>query len=214
MTFVPDLSVLAAYTTACVILTITPGPDMTLFVGRALSEGRLAGLASMLGAMVGSLIHTMLVAFGLSALIAASASAFFVVKIVGALYLIWIAVQTLRHGSALTVSATDHKRQTPLSRVFMAGLLVNLLNPKIVLFFLTFLPQFVAANDPHASGKLIFLGVFFVVVAAPLTIPMVLMADVFSRTLKRSPRAMKLCDWLFAGIFGSFAVKILLTSRG
>ncbi len=150
MTFLPDGPILLAFTLACVILAVTPGPDMTLFVSRALSQGRAAGFMSMAGALMGSVVHTMLVAFGLSALIAASATAFFVVKLVGALYLLWLAVQTIRHGSALTVSSQQGTTRS-LRRVFLAGLTVNLLNPKIALFFLTFLPQFVAAGDPDAA---------------------------------------------------------------
>lgn len=212
MTFIPDSPVLLAFTVACIVLAITPGPDMTLFVSRALQQGRAAGLMSMAGALFGSVVHTMLVAFGLSALIAASATAFFVVKLVGALYLLWLAIQTIRHGSALTVSREKRERRT-LSRVFFAGLLVNLLNPKIALFFLTFLPQFVTAGDPNAAGKLIFLGLYFVALSIPICGAMVLGADAFSTALKRSPRVMRAFDWLFAGVIGGFALKLLWASR-
>ncbi|MBA5778642.1 LysE family translocator [Stappia sp. F7233] len=212
MTFVPDSAVLLAFTIACIVLAITPGPDMTLFVSRALQQGRAAGLMSMAGALFGSVVHTMLVAFGLSALIAASATAFFVVKLVGALYLLWLAIQTIRHGSALTVSREKSERRG-LPRVFLAGLLVNLLNPKIALFFLTFLPQFVTAGDPNAAGKLIFLGLYFVLLSIPICGAMVLGADAFSKTLRRSPRVMRTFDWLFAGVIGGFALKLLWASR-
>ena len=213
MTFLPDIATLAAFTLACLVLVLTPGPDMTLFVGRSLSQGRAAGMASMAGAAAGNVIHTMLAAFGLSALIAASAEAFFVVKIVGALYLLWLAFQSLRHGSALSVSPERGSTQKPLSRVFAAGLLVNLLNPKIILFFLTFLPQFVTAGDPDAAGKLVFLGLYMVAFSLPFCAAMVLMAEGFARSLRRSPSIMRMIDWLFAGIIGGFAVKILFASR-
>ena len=211
MAFLPDPATMVTFTLACLVLVLTPGPDMTLFVGRSLSEGRASGMASMLGALTGNVIHTLLIAFGLSALIAASAQAFFVVKIAGAVYLLWLAVQSIRHGSALSV--TPDKTARPLSRVFATGVLVNLLNPKIILFFLTFLPQFVAASDPDAAAKMLFLGLYMVLFSLPFCAGMVLMAEGFSKSLRRSPRIMRAIDWLFAGIIGGFAMKILLTSR-
>ncbi|MCA1300248.1 LysE family translocator [Stappia indica] len=213
MSFIPDLATLATFTAACLVLVLTPGPDMTLFVSRSLSEGRAAGMASMLGAATGNLVHTLLIAFGLSALIAASAEAFLVVKLVGALYLLWLAYQSIRHGSALTVRADAPAQRRPLSRVFATGLLVNLLNPKIILFFLTFLPQFVTAGDPEASAKLVFLGLYMIAFSLPFCAAMVLAAEGFSASLRKSPRVMRLVDWLFASVIGGFAVKILLTNR-
>lgn len=214
MSFIPDAATLAAFTAAVLVLVMTPGPDMTLFVSRALTQGRASGLVSVLGTSTGSVVHTLLVAFGLSALLTASAEAFLVLKVVGALYLLWLAYQGLRHGSALSVAARADTPRVPLGRVYLTGLLVNLLNPKIVLFFLTFLPQFVAANDPDAAGKLVFLGLYLVVLSVPFCVAMVLMAEGFSKGLRRSPRLMRAIDWLFAGVIGGFAVKILMTSRG
>ena len=95
MTFIPDLPTILAFSVACFVLTITPGPDMTLFLGRTLAGGRAAGIAAYAGASTGSLIHTTLAAVGLSALIAASPEAFLVLKIFGAGYLIFLAVQVL-----------------------------------------------------------------------------------------------------------------------
>ncbi len=99
----PDTAVLLPFTIAVVVIALTPGPDMTFFLGRALAQGRAAGLAAMAGASTGILVHTMLVALGLSALIVAAPTAFLALKIVGALYLAWLAVQAIRHGSALTL---------------------------------------------------------------------------------------------------------------
>jgi threonine/homoserine/homoserine lactone efflux protein len=93
----------------------------------------------------------------------------------------------------------------------MKGIAINLLNPKIILFFMTFLPQFVSAHDPHAPGKLFFLGMMFIVVSLPVTIPLVFMAHGFSQMLRRTPTVTRVVDYLFAGIFTAFAVKILTT---
>jgi threonine/homoserine/homoserine lactone efflux protein len=210
MDYIPAPSVLAAYSVACFILFVTPGPDMSLFLSRTMTGGRRAGIASMLGANLGCLVHTALAAVGLSAVIAASPSAFLVIKIVGALYLAWLAVDAIRNGSALNVREGNQERASFL-KVFGTGLMINLSNPKVVLFFVTFLPQFVSASDPHAAGKLAFLGAYFVVFTAPFCVLMILGAERVVTSLKRRPRIMRAIDWLFAGVFGAFAARILLT---
>jgi threonine/homoserine/homoserine lactone efflux protein len=159
MTFIPDTAVLLAYTAACFVLFITPGPDMSLFLAKTVAGGRRAGLAAMLGAQVGCCVHTLLAALGVSALLAASQTAFFVLKAVGGLYLLWLAIDAIRHGSALNLKS-EGRREVSARHTFLLGIGVNLTNPKIVLFFVTFLPQFVDAADPYAREKLVFLGVY------------------------------------------------------
>lgn len=208
MNFLPDFTILAAFTLAAAVLIVTPGPDMTLFVGKALTQGRAAGFAAMMGAASGVVVHTLLAAFGLSALLAASETAFMVVKIAGALYLVWLAVQAVRQGSALTLE-TQPGKMRGLGEVWLTGFGINLLNPKIVLFFVTFLPQFVSAGDADARGKLVFLGLYFIALSIPACGAMIMMAERFSAALKRSPRTMKAMDWLFAGLMGAFALRIV-----
>ncbi|HEV7415176.1 MAG TPA: LysE family translocator [Tianweitania sediminis] len=208
MTFLHELSIFLQFALATLVIAVTPGPDMTLFVGRALSNGRAAGFACMFGAMCGIVIHTSLVALGLSALIVASPEAFFALKIGGAGYLVFLAVQAIRKGSAFSPDTTKRKPRSLLSN-WATGLSINLLNPKIILFFMTFLPQFVSASDPHAPGKLFFLGLMFIPLSLPVTIPMVIAADRFAGLLKKSPRVTRIVDYLFAGIFSAFALKIL-----
>ena len=208
MPFIPDWPTIIQFAIATFIISITPGPDMTLFVGRALSNGRAAGFACMFGAMTGIVIHTSLVALGLSALIVASPQAFWVLKIGGAGYLVWLAFQALRYGSAFSPEKKGGAPHSLFSN-WATGLGVNLLNPKIILFFMTFLPQFVSAADPHAPGKLFFLGLLFIALALPITAPMVLAADRFAGLLKRSPRVTRVIDYLFAGVFSAFALKII-----
>jgi threonine/homoserine/homoserine lactone efflux protein len=145
-------------------------------------------------------------------LIVAAPKAFLALKIVGALYLVWLAYQAIRYGSAFKPQ-TEKAKPVPLSQHWMTGLAINLLNPKIILFFMTFLPQFVSASDPHAPGKLMFLGVMFIVVSMPVVVPIILAADKVAVFLKQSPRATRVIDYLFAGVFSAFAVKILLTQK-
>jgi threonine/homoserine/homoserine lactone efflux protein len=208
MTFIPDPTILLAYTLACFVLFITPGPDMSLFLAKTVSGGRRAGMAAMLGAFTGCLVHTMLAALGLSALLAASATAFFVLKVVGGFYLLWLAIDAIRHGSALNVRS-DARAELSVWRIFLVGVGVNLTNPKVVLFFVTFLPQFVTPSDPYAAQKLLFFGLYFTVINLPLCALLILVADQVIALLKTRPRIMRGIDYTFAGIFGAFAVKIL-----
>ncbi|MGO4706667.1 LysE family translocator [Microvirga sp. 2MCAF38] len=211
MTFLPDLSTLLTYSLACTVLFITPGPDMSLFLAKTMAGGRKAGMASMLGAMVGCCVHTLLAALGLSALLAASVTAFTVLKIVGALYLLWLAVDAVRHGSALNLKQ-DEKAEVSIWKTFMVGVGINLTNPKVVLFFVTFLPQFVQAGDPNAAEKLVFLGLYFIALTAPMAAIMILGADKVIALLRRRPKVMRAIDYSFAGLFSAFAVKILATA--
>jgi len=208
MSYIPDLATLLQFAVATFVIAITPGPDMTLFVGRALSEGRASGFACMLGAFTGCLVHTSLVALGLSALIVASPTAFLALKIFGAGYLIWLAYQALRHGSAFSPDATPRLPRS-FAQNWATGLGINLMNPKIILFFMTFLPQFVSAHDAHAPGKLLFLGIFFIILSIPITAPMVIAADRFAGLLRKSPRVTRIVDYVFAGVFSAFALKIV-----
>ena len=210
MPFVPETTILLAYSLACLVLFITPGPDMSLFLAKTLSGGRRAGIAAMTGAMLGCVVHSLLAAFGISALIVASPTGFLALKIVGALYLFWLAIDAIRNGSAVNISAAE-AGDVSFWRTFALGVSINLTNPKVILFFVTFLPQFVDAHDPHASGKLLFLGIYFVVLTSPLAVLMILGAERLLRSLQRNPRVLRFIDWIFAGVFGAFAARILTT---
>lgn len=210
MDYIPGLPVLAAFSLAVLLLAITPGPDMTLWMSRAIRDGRAIGMMTMLGTNLGIVVHTLLVAFGVSALVVASPVAFLVLKTAGAGYLLWLAIQALRNRSVLVVEAAG-KTSVSKGKAFLNGLWVNLLNPKIIIFFMTFLPQFVSVNDPHVTGKLIFLGVLSILIALPVAIIVVLGANGLAEWLRRKPQVMRAVDYVFAGVFSVFAVKILLT---
>lgn len=212
MTSLPDPGVLLAYSLACFVLFITPGPDMSLFLAKTMAGGRRAGLAAMLGTMVGCCVHTLLAAAGLSALLAASVTAFTVLKVVGALYLLWLALDAIRNGSALNLKDQD-RAAVSVRKTFWLGVGVNLTNPKIVLFFVTFLPQFVAADDPFAPQKLVFLGLYFIAFSTPLAALMIFGAERVIALLRGRPKVMRAIDYSFAALFGAFAVKILTTQE-
>jgi threonine/homoserine/homoserine lactone efflux protein len=210
MDFVPSLPTQLAFAVASLLLAATPGPDMTLSMSRALANGKKAALLVVVGTGLGIAVHTLLVAFGVSALITASPAAFLMLKTGGAAYLLWLAVQAIRYGSSLSVKNVTEANGTALSNI-VAGFMANILNPKIVIFFMTFLPQFVSADDPAVTGKLLFLGFFFIVIGMPVNALAVLAADWLAAWLRRNERAMRTIDYSFAGVFSVFAVKILLT---
>jgi threonine/homoserine/homoserine lactone efflux protein len=209
LSFVPSLPVLAAFVLASIVLGITPGPDMTFFLSKTVAQSRKAGFAAFAGASTGIAVHTVLVALGLSALLAASATAFTILKFVGAAYLAYLAYDAIRHGSSLSLASGS--KPESLHAIYIKGLLINLLNPKIIIFFVTFLPQFVSATDPNVPGKLLFLGAVFMIVNVPLCSALILAAERISAALKGSSRATRFVDWLFAGVLGAFAVKLILT---
>lgn len=209
MVFIPSPEILLAFTAAGLVLIFTPGPDMTLFLGQTLTAGRARGFAAMFGALTGIVCHSILVSLGLSALLLASATAFTVLKFVGAAYLAWLAVDALRRGSAFTVR-TQASAPRPIMQVYLMGLGINLLNPKVVMFFVTFLPQFISVDDPHAGSKMLFLGLYLNVLSVPTCSALILGAERFTTALRRSPRILRAIDYLFATLMGAFAVRLLL----
>lgn len=128
----------------------------------------------------------------------------------GAAYLLWLAIQAIRYGSSLSVTKVTEAKGTILSNI-ATGFSVNILNPKVVIFFMTFLPQFVTANDPAVTGKLLFLGFFFIAIGMPVNALVVLAADWLAAWLQRNRRVMRAIDYGFAGVFSIFAVKIFFT---
>jgi threonine/homoserine/homoserine lactone efflux protein len=208
--FFTSPSLAAAYVVACLLLAATPGADMALFLSRTLTGGRAQGFAAQAGASAGLIFHTFAAALGLSALLAASAQAYEAAKIAGALYLLWLAWRAIRHGSALRLK-TDAPARGGLRGAFATGLLINLTNPKIVLFFVTFLPQFISASDPHASMKLFVLGFGFIAITTAVNAVIILVAGRFAVATKRNPRALRLFDYGFAALMSAFAARLVWT---
>ena len=211
MSFIPSLSVLAAFSLAGALLALTPGPDMALFLSRTIGGGRRLGFVALFGAASGLVVHALLASLGLSAVLAASPGAFAALKTAGAAYLLYIAVQMLRHGSALNVA--DSKPESAFA-TWATGLGINLLNPKVILFYVTFLPQFVDAADPQAGGKMLFLGLYQLSIGIPVSALIILAAERFVGAVKARPRLMRTIDYCFAGLMGAFAARLLLAQRG
>ena len=173
-------------------------------MSRSINYGRTHGLLTFLGAMLGILVHSALVALGISLLIVAAPPLFLALKIVGAVYLLWLAFQAVRKGGGFRLAAAARQRPT-LWQSFLAGVMIDLLNPKVVLFFVTFLPQFVHAADPGAPGQLFFLGLEYFMLSLPAGVALVWFADWIARALTRSRLVERVLNWGFAGVFTTFA---------
>ena len=158
-------------------------------------------------------MHTLLVAFGISALITASPTAFTILKTGGAGYLLWLAIQAVRVGSTFSdkPGAADLEPRVSALENISTGFWVNLLNPKVIIFFMTFLPQFVSAGDPNVTGKLLVLGMLFIMIGMPVNTIVVLAADKLSNWLRNNKKVLRGLDYSFAGVFSIFAVKIFMT---
>jgi len=152
---------LGLFVVSGLLLNVTPGPDILYIVGRSSMHGPRAGAVAALGIGAGTLVHVLAASLGLSALLAASATAFTVVKWVGAAYLVYVGISLMRSSFSGAAAAAVASLVPSLRNVFMQGFLTNVLNPKVALFFLAFLPQFVIADAPSKPLALMSLGLIF-----------------------------------------------------
>ena len=183
---IPDPASLAVFVVAALALLLVPGPAVLYVVARSVYEGRRAGLASVLGIHVGTLVHIVAATVGLSALVVSSAVAFTAVKIAGAVYLVVLGLWTLFSRRAETEVALGGERN--LRRAFAQGIIVNVLNPKTALFFLAFLPQFVDAEASHPALQIAFLGLLFAALGLVTDSLWALAAGTAGGLLRRSRR--------------------------
>ncbi|MDE1011886.1 MAG: LysE family translocator, partial [Paraburkholderia fungorum] len=156
------------FVVAVFLLNVTPGPDTAYIVGRSVAQGRGAGLMSALGISAGCCVHSLACAFGLTALLAASATAFTVIKFVGAIYLIYLGVRLVFAKPAADQAVGEARgagAPKSLRQLFLQGFWTNVLNPKVVLFFVSFFPQFVTTGSDHKALAFLMLGVVFVVMS-------------------------------------------------
>jgi threonine/homoserine/homoserine lactone efflux protein len=198
---------------ACVLLNFTPGPDMAFFGSRAASQGFGSGLAAFLGICAGGLVHTFAAALGLSALLMASAEAFFVVKIVGAVYLVWVGLGMLRESAGAALKLDTALGAQSHRRIFMQGFLVNVLNPKVALFFLAFLPQFIDAGNADRAFAFVALGLIFIFNSMLTMIPLIW---AFSKLGAKVRAGSRVVDWInraCGALFVGVGIKLALEER-
>lgn len=192
----PNGSAIALFALASLALAVVPGPAVTYIVTQSVDKGRRAGLTSALGVSSGGLVHVTAATAGLSALIASSATAFTVVKLCGAVYLIGVGIKRILTRDE-TVTET---RPMALQRVWVQGVVVNVLNPKTALFFLAFLPQFVDRSHTVWT-QVAFLGCLFVAIALASDATYAVLSATLASRLRRSERAMRIRRYLAGGIF-------------
>jgi threonine/homoserine/homoserine lactone efflux protein len=180
---------LTLYVVASLALILTPGQDMMYVMSRALAQGRLAGLYSAVGVIIGILVHTVLAALGVGAILAASEGLFLALKLLGAAYLVYLGVRLLLTREAAIANEAGGPRFSPASLVWQ-GVLSNVSNPKIVVFFFAFLPQFVDPKGANPTADLIFLGVLYAAMGLVVKAGVGLAAGSLSERVLRKPRAL------------------------
>ena len=201
------------------LLNLTPGPDVLYIVTRALKNGLRAGLVAVLGIVAGCLVHVGAAAIGVGALLAASSAAFTLLKWLGAAYLLWLGLRLLlaRGDGALAGVARDAVGRAPapvaLKEVFLGGFWTNVLNPKVAIFFLAFVPQFIAPGTKNKALAFVLLGALFTVNAIPVNALWALAAAWLVRRVGAVQRGMHWLDRVAGCLFIGFGIKLALSER-
>lgn len=195
---------------AAILITVCPGPDNLMVLGMGISRGRRHGVAFGLGCGLGCLSHTMLAVLGVSALIAASVVAFTLLKICGGLYLIWMGIHALQSRGGMQINAVVNTKQ-PLWRLFCKGMLANAINPKVVLFFLSFLPQFVVTANGHVGLQMAQLGLIFTLQAALLFGLLGLFSGSVGQWLAHRPGFGRWLDRIAGTVFVALGLRLIVS---
>ena len=203
---------LALFVISGLLLNIMPGPDSLLIMTRSATQGWRAGVAAAWGIGAGVMVHVLAAAIGLSALLATSATAFLLVKYIGAAYIIWMAIGLLRSkaGGQAKLSAAP---PLPYRKIFAQGFLTNVLNPKVALFFLAFVPQFIAPGTTNTPLAFLMLGTLFNINAIPVNIGWALLAAWMAKRMDTVRRGMHWLDRVAGAMFIGFGLKLAFTDN-
>ncbi|BCS53896.1 LysE family translocator [Geobacter sp. SVR] len=204
------ISTLLCFLAASMALTIAPGPDNIFVMTQGITRGRKPAIVTALGMCSGITVHTTAAAFGISAVFYSSVVAFNVVKFAGAFYLLYLAFKTLQNRSGLRLSHVD---DLPLSALFRRGFIMNVLNPKVAMFFLAFLPQFIKPDSPYFPLQMLLLGFIFMVQSVIIFCMIGYFSANIGTYLFAKPTIAKYFDWLTAGVFGSLGIRLVLAER-
>ncbi len=197
----------ATFFTAAILLNLSPGPDMAFILGQTAKRGAQSGFSAMFGIWTGAFIHVIFAALGLSAILATSAIAFSAVKLIGAAYLVWLGIQALR-SKGNKMSVNGHVSPKGYMKIFKRGVLVAVLNPKVAVFFLAFLPQFVEVGAGSVSAQLFLHGSLIIVVAAFVEPPLILIGGKLTGYLGSNTQVSRWMDRGLGALFIGLGVKL------
>lgn len=206
-----DLSTLLLFTSASLLLALAPGPDNIFVLTQSALKGRLVGLVVTLGLCTGLIVHTSAVALGVAAVFQASALAFNLLKYAGAAYLLYLAWGAFRAGASVLSSESD--QEISLARYYLRGIVMNVTNPKVSIFFLAFLPQFTRPEQGHLPLQMLVLGAVFILATLLVFGAISLLAGVLGQWLRRSARAQQLLNKTAAVVIAALALKLAAASR-
>jgi len=206
-----DLNTLIAFTTASVMLAFAPGPDNIFVLTQSMVYGRSAGFKITLGLCTGLIVHTSIVAFGVSAIFQTSILAFSILKYLGALYLLYLAWMAFR-ASAAKID-TSKNRQMTSRELYRRGIIMNITNPKVSIFFMAFLPQFTDTSRGNITVQLFLLGFIFFIVTIGVFGLISQLAGFIGKYLSKSEKAEKALNILAGTVFAALAVKLALTRQ-
>ena len=199
------------FLTAIFLLNISPGPDMAFILGQTARSGRHGGFAAVFGIWSGTFLHVLMAAAGLSVILATSALAFSVVKWAGAAYLIWIGIKALRsHGGAILMKEGGGQKRS-LRGIYWQGVFVSALNPKVAVFFLAFLPQFVVDGAGPVSAQLFLHGTLIIIAAAFVEPPLVLAGAHISNALRNNQRIAMWMDRSLGALFIALGIRLAVS---
>lgn len=207
----PSFDTLLAFLGIAILLGLAPGPDNIFVLLQSAMHGTRAGLTVVLGLCTGLLVHTAVVALGLAALIAASPLAFTALKVAGALYLVWLAWQAFR--APVGELSSPQSSASPARHMYWRGVVMNLTNPKVVIFFLAFLPQFVAMERGHVAFQIMIFGLVFIVATLLVFGAIAWFSGLFGRVLMRSARVQRAVNWFAGTVFLALAGRLALSQR-
>ncbi|WP_339780342.1 LysE family translocator [uncultured Marinobacter sp.] len=200
------------FLSAAVLLNLSPGPDIAFILGQTLRNGRRQGFAGMFGIWTGAALHVAMAALGLSAILATSALAFSIVKWLGAAYLIWLGIgMLLSRGDSFISDSQSGSSNT--HSIFWQGVLVSALNPKVAIFFLAFLPQFVVEGSGSVGAQLFLHGSLIIVVAAFIEPPLVMAGSRLGAYLKRNRRVGLWLDRGLGALFVTLGARLAVSSK-
>jgi len=207
----PASETILLFMAAALALNVTPGPSIAYVMSRSFGQGRTAGLVSAVGLGTGSLLHALGATLGLSAVVAYSPMAYPVVKYLGAAYLVYLGVGLLRQRSAPLANAVLPRLS--LSRVYWQGVLTEILNPKVALFFLSFLPQFVDPARGSVAGQTLFFGLLFHVTGVPINMLVAVAGSAIAASFSRNPLVERIRNWLSGIVLIGLGVRLALSQK-